>query len=619
MKRLLFAFIIIVSACKTDVNNIDISKYPNIHTDYHSYAHKDSARITHLELSLRIDFDSSLIKGVAAYSIERNRANKIHFDTKGLEIIKVLINDPQNYRKIIETDYELREGNKYGDELVVAIDEYTITVHIVYKTSPSSEALQWLRAEQTFNKKDPFLYTQGFPNLTRSWIPIQDSPGIKITYNANVTLPRHLFAVMSASNPTEKDIKGSYNFVQKNPVPPYLIALAAGDITYEKIGNRTGIYAESKVLDYAFEEFGDSETFLAALESIYGPYKWNDYNLLIMPPSFPYGGMENPQLSFITPTLIAGDGSLANLITHEMAHSWSGNLLTNSTWNDFWLNEGFTVYLERRVSAKLNGEKTVELLENLAYENLLKDIAGLDSNDTKLKLDLKDRDPNAAMTSIAYEKGYFFLKEIEKEIGSEKMDAFLKSYFDYFAFKSISTEDFLIYLNDKLIKSGELKLDVEEWIYEPGLPDSFTFIKSPYFDEVEKEADAFVKSSELNESMNENWTIYEWIYFLDHLPATLSEEQLDKLDKLFNFSKTGNSEIKTRWFLLCIRNTYSKEEKSIEVFLSRVGRNKFIRPIYQALIDNSNYGLEKAKSIYSLNRSKYHYTSTESLDRLMKP
>lgn len=621
MYKLLFLLSIGIISCQSSQEAkviINPSNHLNSRVDSNSFAQLDSARITHLSLNIRIDFDSSIIKGVAAYNIKRNGATQIHFDIKDLEISRVFVNDPNDFRKIKEAKYEIIKGNEYGDDLIVTIDDYTSTVQIAYKTTSKSSALQWLRPQQTYGKKLPFLYTQGFAILTRTWIPIQDSPGIKITYNATVAAPRNMLPLMSANNPIKKNIKSSYTFVQSNPIPPYLIALAVGDISYQKLGNITGVYAEPGLLDAASEEFEEIDKMLTIAESIYGAYQWNKYDLFVLPPSFPYGGMENPQLSFITPTILAGDRSLTSLIAHELAHSWSSNLITNATWNDFWLNEGLTVYIERRIMKELKGgDDMVDPIIVLAYQDLLSAINVLTDDETSLKQNIGQSNPDDAMTDIAYEKGFFFLREIEKEVGEEKMDAFMKKFIQEFSFKSITTEDFIDYLYQELLIPENADVNIEGWVYSPGLPSDFIPPTSEGLKEVDNAVSNWKATGSVEEKITAKWSTTEWLYFLRNLPDSLSIKQLTKLDDSYQFTTSKNAEVLNQWFQIAIRNSYEKVDPYVESFLMRVGRRKYLMPLYSAYLNNPNGGKEKAIAIYSKARPNYHFISTNSLDQLL--
>src|SRR5262249_14285620 len=309
----------------------------------------------------------------------------------------------------------------------VATKAQSVRVH--YATGPQASGLLWLGRELTASKKHPFLYTQSEAIHARSWIPLQDSPGVRVTYSARLHTPAGMLAVMSATNDPKNPRNGEHRFKLKQAIPPYLIALAVWDLAVGALRARAGVYAEPGVVKKAAAEFGDLEKMVEAVEELYGPYRWGRYDVLVLPPSFPFGGMENPRLTFLSPTVLAGDRSLVSLLAHELAHSWSGNLVSNATWSDFWLNEGFTVYLERRIVEKVYGEKRAAMEAVLGRRSLEREIADLKLSDQVLHIDLKGRDPDDGLTDIPYEKGALFLKHLEAAFGRTKFDAFLKSYF----------------------------------------------------------------------------------------------------------------------------------------------------------------------------------------------
>src|SRR5690606_16459222 len=390
----------------------------------------------------------------------------------------------------------------------------------------------------TSGGKLPFLFTQSQAILARSWVPIQDSPGIRFTYEAKVTVPSNLLALMSAENPQEKNDDGVYHFKMDKPIPAYLLALAVGDLTFEAIDERTGVYAEPDMIEKAAYEFAETGNMLEASEDLYGPYQWERYDLLVLPPSFPFGGMENPRLTFATPTILAGDRSLTSLVAHEMAHSWSGNLVTNATWNDFWLNEGFTVYFENRIMEAIYGRSYAEMLANLSLQDLKREIESLNDKgqaaDTKLKLALKGRDPDDGMTSIAYDKGCFFLVALEEQVGRQTFDAFLRKYFEDNAFKSMDTESFIAYANEHLFKANTIPVDsslYNQWIYGEGLPESMPDITSERFLKVEKAASQWELGTPAKALETKDWSTHEWLHFIQQLPDKLSQHQMRELDE----------------------------------------------------------------------------------------
>jgi aminopeptidase N len=618
MTRFLIILLFFIFSCNSSENNKKTIKieHPNSYVDVHSFAQPDSAKIKHLSLSVNVDFEASIIRGVAAYNIINYGTDEIHFDFSEMDIEKVYIDHPDKRNKLKQVKFIINLGNEFGNELVVPINEFTNTVHIVYKTHPDSRALQWLNPEQTYDKTFPFLYTQGQAILTRSWIPIQDSPGIRVSYDATIQVPGGMMALMSAENPREKDQFGNYTFKQTMAIPPYLIALAVGDIEYQKLSDRTGVYAEPGLLDAAAFEFSEMDSMLNIAEELVGQYKWGVYEVLILPPSFPFGGMENPRLTFGTPTIIAGDKSLTTLIAHEMAHSWSGNLVTNATWDDFWLNEGFTVYIEQRIMEGLYGKEYANMIASIGYEDLEKEMATLDSADTHLKLDLTGRNPDDGMTDVAYEKGSYFLKEIEKTVGRKKFDAFLKQYFIDFENKSLTTEDFLNYLDEKLLVPEGKEVNVEAWVYSPELPAGFKPEPSTKFLAVEMIIAEWVNGTPISNEQTADWSTFEWLHFLRFLPQELNQDQMIELDDQFHFTESTNSEIQAEWYTISIRNQYHVPDPYIEVFLTRVGRRKFLSPLYEEMIKTPE-GKQWAKKIYIKARANYHFVSVNTLDELL--
>ena len=366
--------------------------------DPHSFARPNETRVTHVALDLTADFTQRRLRGTARLTIDRPspgvsrapNAPALVLDTRALTIKRVA--DDQGAPLAFELG---GEQPFLGQPLTITLGDKTTAVTIEYETSPDAAAVQWLAPEQTSGKKLPFLFTQGQAILTRTWIPTQDSPGIRQTYEAIIRVPRTMRAVMSAGPAGEPAVGAdgnvAYAFRMEQPIPPYLIALAIGDITVKPIGKRSAVYAEPAVIDRAVAEFAEVEGMIAAAERLYGPYRWGVYDILVLPPSFPYGGMENPRLTFATPTILAGDKSLVSLVAHELAHSWSGNLVTNAAWDDFWINEGFTTYLESRIMEELRGKRYADMLRQLGRQDLAQAIAdagGPESPDTRLRLPL---------------------------------------------------------------------------------------------------------------------------------------------------------------------------------------------------------------------------------------
>jgi len=604
---------------KSDVKSMTVK-------DPHTYSKPEEATISHLKWDVKVDFEQRVIYGVAKWDIvNTQQVNTIIFDSKGLKIEKVTLDQDEK-----ETDFSLGNNDEIlGAALKIQITPETKAVNIYYHTGNEAEALQWLDPVQTADGNHPFLFTQSQAILARSWIPIQDSPGIRFTYAATVRVVPGLMALMSAENPQEKNPEGIYTFKMDQPIPAYLMALAVGDITFKSISDRTGVYAEPSIIDASVNEFVELESMVAAAEKLYGPYRWDRYDLIVLPPSFPFGGMENPRLTFATPTILAGDRSLTSLVAHELAHSWSGNLVTNATWNDFWLNEGFTVYFEYRIMEALKGREYSEMLATLSLQDLQREIENLvkdgKEDDTKLKLNLAGKNPDDGFTSIAYDKGYFFLRFLEEASGREKFDDFLKEYFSANAFKSITTEAFLEYLHKNLIEEHKLDLeksDLDSWIYQTGLPSSVSQPVSEKFNLVNKVLDQWKNEKPITELISredlisKEWSTHQWLHFIRHLPENMTAAQMNDLDNYLQFTYSRNTEILTAWFVHVIRNQYTAGYENLENFLISVGRRKFLVPLYGEMIKTEE-GKEMARKIYAKARQNYHFVSTNTLDDMI--
>jgi aminopeptidase N len=582
-------------------------------TETHSFAQPNDAVITHLDLDIDVNFDTQVISGTATYDIVNNGASQIILDSKFLDIKEVTANGATTKFQLGKMEETL------GQPLTIDIQEDTQKIAITYNTTAQTEALQWLTAQQTADKTNPFLFTQGQAILTRTWIPIQDSPQIRITYNATVKVPSELMAVMSAENPKEKTADGIYHFKMEQPIPAYLIALAIGDIEYKAISDRTGVYAEKSMLQKVHVEFSDMEKMVVAAENLYGAYDWEQFDVIVLPPSFPFGGMENPRLTFATPTVIAGDKSLTSLVAHELAHSWSGNLVTNATWNDFWLNEGFTVYFEIRIMEALYGKERANMLALIGRQDLEDVLESMkdNPNDTKLKLDLKGRNPDDGMNSIAYDKGYLFLRTLEEKVGRGKMDTFLKSYFKKNAFSTTNTEDFVTYLNANLLESNNVSFNTEEWIYQPGIPDNAAVIQSDAFSNVEKTLQTFIETDNIDVAATRQWTPQEWVYFIRNFPEDITIEQMQELDNRFDFTVSTNSYINMVWYEQSILHGYhgNNVDSKIAEFLNTVGRRWYVTTLFKAFkkVDRT----EEAIAIYKTARPNYHSVTANTVDELL--
>jgi len=598
-------------------NTTAVEKKADPEKDWHTHSNADSVVARHLNLDIRVDFDRKKINGQATWQLENKlQANSVVFDTKDLRIDSIL--DDQG-RKVSFT--QSPDDVIIGSALRVPLNPGQQSLTIYYETGDAPIALQWLEPAQTFGKKHPFLYTQSESIYARSWIPCQDGPGIRYTYEATVRTPKGLMALMSAENPQQKSADGVYHFKMDKPIPAYLMALAVGDIAFKAVDERTGVYAEPALLPKAHRELEDIGKMVYTAEALYGPYRWGRYDVLVLPSGFPIGGMENPRLTFATPTILAGDKSLVNLIAHELAHNWSGNLVTNATWNDFWLNEGFTVYFERRITEATYDKDYADMLWEIGYQDMKTAVTDLGdtSRDTWLKLDLKGRDPDIGLTDIAYEKGAAFLHLIEKTVGRAEMDKFLRAYFEHHAFQTISTEKFIIYLYDHLLKQNaewQNKINIDAWVYAPGIPDDCPRPDDKRFRSAGAQSKAFAEGLAAGKLDTQNWSTYEWMYFLRQLPNDISAEKLADLDRHFKITRTGNSEIADLWFLRSLKAGYTAAYPAMKEFLYVTGRQKFLEPLYIEMMKTPD-GAAMAKEIYAKARPNYHPLAQKTIDEIV--
>lgn len=615
MKNTVFvALLLIAIGCQKKEN----TKNKTFVKDAHSFSNPNQAVAKHLDLDIAVDFETQTISGKASWTIDNtSKGNEIIFDENTLNITKVTLGDDEK-----ETKFNL--GNEiefHGKPLHITIDANTTKVNIYYNTTKDAVALQWLKPEQTADKTKPFLFTQGESIWSRTWIPCQDSPGIRFTYNAKVTVPKDLMAVMSAVNPQQKNDTGIYTFKQDKAIPSYLMALAVGDIGFKAIDKRTGVYAEHTLLDKAKFEFSELGNMVNAAEKLYGPYRWGRYDVLVLPPSFPYGGMENPNLTFLTPGVIAGDRSLTSLLAHELGHSWSGNLVTNATWNDIWLNEGFTTYVEHRIGEVIFGEKEAKMQDVLSRKSLNDNMAdyGPKNPSTQLKVNVDGRNADESLSDIPYEKGYAFLQTVENAVGRQQFDAFITEYFNAHAFQSITTEDFLKYFNQHLIKGDKAladKIKAEEWIYKPDIPSNIIKAVSEDFDAIDQIQKTWRQTgikglSQKIKSTNEKQ------HFIDYLPQDITPKEMAAIDAEFNFTQGGNFVIKRQWFVIAIREQYQPAYPAIEEFIMATSRTGSLQTLYKEMVKTPE-GKTWAKQIFEKAKSGYHLTTVQDLQITLK-
>ncbi len=587
--------------------------------DQNSYANLDDVVTTHLNLDLDVDFADKQLEGFVEHTLKWNNdtSKKLVLDTRDLDIDKVMYQDTSGDWHKAKFTLADRDDVK-GSKLTITLKSQAPKVRIYYNSRPEASGLQWLTPEQTASKPHPFMYSQSQAIHARSWLPVQDTPAMRVTYSARIHTPKDIRAVMSADNKDALYKDGDYHFEMPQAISPYLIAIGAGNLEFKAMSKQTGIFAEPEILDASVAEFNDTQAMIDKTNEMYGEYAWGRYDLLMLPPSFPFGGMENPRLSFITPTVVAGDKSLVNLIAHELAHSWSGNLVTNATWEDLWLNEGFTSYVENRIMEEVFGRDRAVMEQALDAAGLRAQLKTIDAPDTRLNLKLNGRDPDDAFSSVPYTKGQLFLIYLEEKYGRDKFDDFVKTYFNEFAFKSLTTAQFVIYLKANLIEKypGVVSMDkVNEWIFEPGLPSDAPNPTSDAFDKVDTASAAWLKGETSAAQLpTAQWTVHEWLHFLNNLPRDLSLDKMSELDKQFNLTQSTNAERAFAWFMLAVGNGYQPIYPALDKHLSGIGRRKLIVPLYKALIKNGKR--EWAHDVYIKARPGYHPLAQGTIDAL---
>ena len=601
--------------------------------DIHSFARPEIARVRHVALDLTADFATKTLSGTAALDITaKPGADEIVLDVRNLDI--------QDVRDAAGAPLQYETGSVdpiLGQPLTVRFPAFAPgeqrRIVIRYATRPDAAALQWLTPAQTAGGRQPYMFSQGQAVLTRTWVPTQDSPGIRQTWDARIVAPSDLKVVMSAEGLTASGEPAgpgmtAWRFRMTNPVPPYLIAIAVGDVAFAAIDERTGVWTESSMLAGARAELVSTAQMVDVAERLYGPYRWGRYDILVLPPSFPFGGMENPRLTFATPTIIAGDQSLVSLVAHELAHSWSGNLVTNATWADFWLNEGFTVYFENRIMEALYGQERALMLQSLGWGDLQATLADLPPADTRLKLDLTGRDPDDGLTDVAYEKGAAFLRTIERTVGRERFDVWLKGYFERNAFRPMTTELFLEDIRTDLVSGDaalERQLMMDAWIYQSGMPSNWQPPVSNAFVPVDAAARGFFADKRPASTIPwAGWSTQERQRFLAWRPEGrtgtadwLTDAQLADLEATLNLRQEGNAELVFAWLQIAVQHRYQPAVPTLEHFLTTMGRRKFVLPLFTSLWAEGDWGRSIATPLYARARPGYHPVTTGSVDAVV--
>jgi aminopeptidase N len=551
--------------------------------DPHSYHDSTQPLTRHLDLDLRADFGAHRLEGDVVLRFAGPSEGPLDLDTRGLDIRSVADGAGAPLRWESGPEDEV-----LGSRLRIEIPKPTDSVRIAYATSADASALQWLTPVQTLGKRHPYLFSQCQAIHARSMVPCQDSPRARVTYTARFTVPEGLTAVMSAgsrgSEPGSKPGTRTFLFDMPQAIPPYLLAVAAGEIASRDLSPRCRIYAEPGDLDAAAWEFAEIEEFIRRAEGIFGPYEWDRYDMLVLPPSFPYGGMENPRLTFLTPTLLAGDRSLVAVVAHELAHSWTGNLVTNASAEDFWLNEGFTVWAERRILEAVHGPDFAVRCYAIGRAGLDAAMArfGATSPLTRLRTEMTGVHPDDAFSEIPYEKGARFVVLLERAVGRERFDRFILDYIRRFRFTSITTEEFLAFLEEELPGTAE-RVGAQRWLYEPGLPEDTPKFHSAKLEAVKRLAAALAQDYHPSTEETAGWDPQDLLLYLQRLPRPLPETQCAWLDGRFGLHGQGNYEILVEWLTIAAASDYAASFPNVREVLSKVGRMKFLRALYGAL------------------------------------
>ncbi len=568
-----------------------------------------------MQLTLAVDFELQQLTGQVILQFKRLQiCEQLVLD--GRDLIIDTISDNQGNKVEYDTEHV---DTLQGDKIVINIGMMIDEVVIQYRTSPNSQGLQWLTPEQTLGKQSPYLFSQSQPVNARSWIPLQDTPKARITFTATVTVNNGLRAVMSAANSDVMPKDGVFQFEMEKPIPTHLLALAVGDLAYGAISERCGIYTEPEMLSKALKEFEDTEEMILAAESLLGPYPWGRYDMIVLPPSFPFGGMENPRLAFITPTLIAGDKSLVSTVAHELAHSWTGNLVSNATWRDLWLNEGFTTYFTNRLVEKIYGEEQAELEWVIEFGRLKEEMHSMPIEAQTLPANVQHQDANDSFNRFTYDKASMFVHELEQRLGRKDFDQFLFNYVQHFKFEAITTETFIDYVKQTLLieyPQAITETELMTWVYGEGLPKWFVGPTSTSLDKVELALQQIKQGESASKLIISDWRVHHWQYFISQLPFQLSQPQLTDLDMVFKLSQSENAELACEWYRVAIRNHYEIILPKVDQFLQNIGRAKFVKPLYSELLI-AGYQ-QQALAIFEQARAGYHPSLQVQLDLMMQ-
>ena len=574
-----------------------------------SYADLSQGRIQHIDFHIRADFEARILEIEAAYRLDAPRRGPLFLDTHKIDLQSAHANG-----RALTWDFDTHNG-PLGSRLHLKGLDGDSSFTLAFRTSPDATALQWLSAAQTLGGEYPFLYSQCQNIHARSVFPCQDTPSVRFTFAAEMEVPKGLIAVMAAEQVEGREGSGHFVFRMPQPIPSYLFALAAGHLEFRALGPRTGIYAEPQILDAAAWEFAENEIKIEKAEKLLGPYLWGRYDLLVLPPSFPFGGMENPRLTFLTPTSILGTRGQTYLITHELAHAWTGNLVTNATWQDFWLNEGWTTYAEIRITELLEGKDFNDLNSVFHERELMTAMQrlGMDSPHTCLKNTEKEEADGAFR--IPYYKGCFFLQECERAVGRARFDAFIQKYMKRFRFQSITTETFLDFMKAEQPEIFE-KVDVRRWVYEPGMPDGWREPQSKLYDEMKTVLDAYLHGTRPTRAQTENWLSDQVKSFLQGLPASIPADDCPRLEEALNLPKWNDAAHYSFFYSTCIASGYEAILPRVEAYAEKIGRMLYILPVFRALIA-TEWSRPHARPLFERVKSHHHQITANGIERLL--
>jgi leukotriene-A4 hydrolase len=603
--------------------------------DYHSFSNIEQFKVTHIELNLRADFRNKVLFGEAALEIKRldPGAAELVLDTRDLDVRDVS-EKPSNVMGALsksETTWVSRPFHLdkadplLGSPLVIDLPpnrKSTETIKIEYVTSPGAPSLHWVDDRLTSGKHHPFMYTLSSPIGARGWMPVQDTPLARATFSALIHTDRELLAVMTARNDPEVKHNGEYSFVMRDAIPPSLMALAVGDLRFKATGARSGVYAEKPLVADAAKEFIDTDALLAAAERMFGPYRFERFDVVVMPPTFPIAEAGYPRAAFVSPTALPGDRSRESIVARALAESWAGDLVSGATARDAWISAGLAGYMQARIVEAVYGAPQAATERALAEKSLHADLARMSAADQALAVDLRGRDPGLGLREAPDRKAALLFAYLDGKFGRERFDGFLKSCFDHFAFKSITTEEFLAYLKENLLdKSPGLvtPAEVSAWVGEPGLPKNAPLAAQPIYEPVDAARTAWLGGKLAAKKLDtRGWVTPQWVYFLDNMPAALRREQLQDLDQAFDFTRTPNAEIASSWFMLVIKNTYQPSYARLEEFLKTTGRRSLIEPLYVELM-KTPAGEALAKRVYPQARPAYQAQTAALLDAIVTP